>query len=162
MARHESEREDLIREAVALLPRAEFSLPELPEPLTIGLRNQAASFFFGQDQVYHFDPDGRLRRAFVAGFLFRSQHNGLARLERIRTETETQLLQSQLTSEELLQFRRQMHTRLQQVLVALSENNLKLLRSVPPDTDWTILITSRLHSICTADPWLSDTIRVRR
>jgi hypothetical protein len=55
-----------------------------------------------------------------------------------------------------------MQNRLQQVQLALSENSLKLLRSVPPDTDWALLITSRLHSICTADPWLSDTIRVRR
>jgi hypothetical protein len=97
MARNEADREDLMREAVALTERVELSVPGFEELITIGFRsNGAMSIFVGQDPVYQFDPSGRLRRAFVDGFLFRSQHSGLARLERVRTESEVQLLRYDL------------------------------------------------------------------
>lgn len=162
MARNESEREDLINEATALLPRAEFLLPSLPEPLTVGFRDSAPSFFFGQNQVYHFDPCGRLRRAFVDGFLFRSQHSGLARLERTRSESQTTLLRTDLDTEQQQLFRQQMLAPLQIVHNHLTNGPLQTLRSVPAGTDWTNLLTTALNHILTADPWLSSTIFARR
>jgi hypothetical protein len=162
MDRHESEREDLIREATALLPRAEFLLPTLHEPLTVGFRGAAPSFFFGQNQVYHFDHAGKLRRAFVDGFLFRSQHSGLARLERSRTQTQTTLLRSDLSPEQLLQFRRKMLDTLKVIQSGLTDGSLLPARSMPPDADWIALLRIPLQTIFTADPWLSDTIHARR
>lgn len=162
MAQHESEREDLIREATALLPRAEFLLPSLQEPVTVGFRESAPSFFFGQNQVYHFDGAGRLRRAFVAGFLYRSQHSGLARLERIRTETQTVLLRSDLDSEQLLTFRSTMLETLRIIQSGLTDGSLKASRSIPPETDWITQLSTILPIIFSADPWLSDTISARR
>ena len=83
MARHEDDREDLMREAVALTDRVELSVDGFESLITIGFRsNSAMSIFLGPDAVYHFDPEGRLRRAFVDGLLFRSQHTTLAMLRR--------------------------------------------------------------------------------
>ena len=68
MTRQESDREDLIREAVAMPERGEFRVPGLDELVTVGFRTTAAmSVFIGQDPVYQFDPAGRLRRAFANG-----------------------------------------------------------------------------------------------
>lgn len=162
MARNESEREDLIHEATALLPRAEFQLPTIAEPLTVGFRGSAPSFFFGQNQVYHFDSKGKLRRAYVDGFLFRSQHSGLARLERQRTESQTTLLRTDLEPEQQRLFRQQMLDSLQIVHNHLTTGPPHPLRSVPADADWTKLLTITLHQILTAEPWLSSTIFARR
>ena len=66
MARNEADREDLMREAVALTERVELFVPGFEELITIGFRsNGAMSIFVGQDPVYQFDPSGRLRRAFA-------------------------------------------------------------------------------------------------
>ncbi len=64
MARHEEEREDLMRDAKALVDRIELVVPGFEEPVVVGFRtNGAASFYFGQDAVYHFNSQLELRRA---------------------------------------------------------------------------------------------------
>ncbi len=164
MARNESDREDLIREAVALTNRAEFQLNGVEGVITAGYRsNEALSLFFDQDPVYQFDPEGRLRRAFVDGYLFRSQHTGLARLERQRTNTETILLRYDLTTDELEAFRRQMLVRLESLFQALETGRVKLLRVVP-EGDERILqkVGSSIHSIRTTSSWLSNLIPARK
>ncbi|MFM7167538.1 MAG: hypothetical protein ACKO3T_20025, partial [Planctomycetaceae bacterium] len=107
-------------------------------------------------------PCGRLRRAFVDGFLFRSQHSGLARLERTRSESQTTLLRTDLDTEQQQLFRQQMLAPLQIVHNHLTNGPLQTLRSVPIGTDWANLLTTALHHILTADPWLSSTIFARR
>lgn len=83
MTLHPDDREDLMREAVALPDRVELSVPSFDSLITIGFRsNSAMSIFIGSDPVYQFDPEGRLRRAFVAGLMYRSQHTSLAMLKR--------------------------------------------------------------------------------
>ena len=80
MARIESDREDLIREATALQQRVEWAVPGEPEPVVTGFkRDGSLSVYFGQDPVYQFNPTGQLRRAYVEDFLFRTQGDTLAR-----------------------------------------------------------------------------------
>ena len=72
MAREEADREDLMREATALVQRAEFSAGG--KPVFVGFRtNGAASVFFDSDPVYQFNSNGELRRAFVAGDALQSR-----------------------------------------------------------------------------------------
>ncbi len=69
MARDESSREDLLREATALVERIEL-VPHATDPLiaasdlfdkhiVAGFRRDGAlSVFFGEDPVYHFNAEG--------------------------------------------------------------------------------------------------------
>lgn len=163
MARQEADREDLIKEAVALLPRAEFQLPDAADLLTAGFRaDDAISLFFGQDPVYQFDKTGALRRAYVGGFLYRSQGTTLARLERIRSETQTTLQRQDLTDQELDQFQQTMTQRLQTLLTSLNAGHVQVLRSVPESVDWPQRLILALNRIFTTTAWLSSTIRARK
>lgn len=162
MARNEADREDLIREAVALTERIELQVRGHNEPVTVGFRTtKAMSVFIGQNPVYQFDPEGRLRRAFVDGFLFRSQHNTLARMVRERTETETLLLRSDLSQEELSAFRNQMQEALQTLRQEIQSGAAVVSRSVPSDADLRPQVLSGIDLALNASPWLSGDIRRR-
>src|SRR5437588_282047 len=88
MARETTDREDLLREATALVERAELAVADWPEPVVIGFRRDgAASIYFGGDPVYQFNARGELRRAFVADRLFKAEHGILAALDRQRSAT---------------------------------------------------------------------------
>lgn len=162
MTRHESDREDLIREAVALKTRIEWDVPGEPEPVVTGVRSDMSlSVFFGQDPVYHFNPKGQLRRAFVDGFLFRTQGGTLARLNRERSELETTLLRNDLTELELAEFLAAMRTRLAALRTALLNETATELRSVVDESlaaDFPALI----QKTESASPQLAPAIFARR
>lgn len=164
MARNEADREDLIREAVALPNRAEIQCGEDFPVVTAGFRaNGAMSLFFDQDPVYQFDPQGRLRRAYVGGYLFRSQHTGLARLERCRNETQTILLRSDLSEGEQMAFRQEMLELLAKLHQRLTTGSAQLLRVVPEgDKDILIRTCEALQKISCVMPWLSQMIPARK
>lgn len=162
MARNEADREDLMREAVALTERVELFVPGFKELITIGFRsNGAMSIFVGQDPVYQFDPSGRLRRAFVEGFLFRSQHAGLARLERVRTESEVQLQRYDLSPQECDGFRVNMRVTLQQIALPVQQRTVRISRSVPATADLLPTVEIGILSVLDAVEWLSPEIRRR-
>jgi hypothetical protein len=163
MAKHEHDREDLMREAVALPDRVELSVAGFETLVTIGFRsNSAMSVFIGQDPVYQFDPEGRLRRAFLNGLLYRSQHTTLALLKRERTETETILLRKDLGAETLQTFRETMQNSLEILHQSLKTGLFTSVRSVPESVDHILRILTALAVIRDAEPWLSPAINRRR
>lgn len=106
MARVESDREDLMAEAVALVRRVELRTPGRDETVVVGFRaNGWLSIYLGPDLMYQFDEQGRLRRAFIDGLLYRTQGTTLAQLRRERSDVETTLLRRDLTESELTEFR---------------------------------------------------------
>lgn len=162
MARYEDDREDLIREAVALPNRVELSVAGFDELITIGFRpNSAMSIFIGQDPVYQFDAESRLRRAFVGGLLYRSQHTTLAMLRRERTESQTLLLRTDLDDSELELFRHTMQGLLAMLHQKLTASEYETLRSVPETADHVSRILAACDAVRLADPWLSPAIRRR-
>jgi hypothetical protein len=132
MARHEADREDLIREATALRRRVELRVPGEAESVVAGFRSDGSlSVYFGADPVYHFDPHGRLRRAFVGDRLYRTQGETLARLTRVRSETVTELRRHDLDPRELDEFVAAMRSRLRRLCDALADNTATVVRQVP-------------------------------
>ncbi len=130
--RHESDREDIMREATAMRRRVSLSVNGLPTPVVAGFRsNGFFSIYFDQDPVYQFNADGQLRRAYRNGFLFRTQGDTLARLERTRSQTETVLLRTDLTDIELSEFIAEMKRFLCQLLEANGEDRVQILEAVP-------------------------------
>lgn len=134
MARHESDREDILREATALIERAELSVPGEAEPVVVGFRRDgAASIFFGGDPVYQFNTAGELRRAFAGGLLYKARHGRLVELNRQRSEEAVVLLSRELSPAECDAFLEQARHRIAAVNSALSAGTAGVRREVPED-----------------------------
>lgn len=129
--RLEADREDLMREATALRERAEFRIPNEAESVIAGYRTDGAlSIYFGPDPCFHFDPQGRLRRAFVAGDLFRTQGETLARLRRSRTAEAVELQRHDLPLQERDEFLAAARDRLRAFAEALASNHADCLEQI--------------------------------
>ena len=132
MARHESDREDILGEATALVVRAEFSVPGEREPVVVGIRRGGeASVYFGGDLVYHFNSAGELRRAYVGGLLYKADRGRLVELKRERTEDAVVLLSSELASPESEAMLAEARRRIGAVGSALAAGTAAVLREVP-------------------------------
>lgn len=156
MARHESDREDILREATALVVRAELIVPGEAEPVVVGFRTGgAASVFFGGDPVYQFNAAGELRRAYVGGLLYKADHGRLVELTRDRTEEAVVLLTRQLSPEESNAILRQARERIAAVTSALADGSAVVVRQYPEDAtigericDWFDQLPPRLRAAC--------------
>ncbi|MFT5322887.1 MAG: hypothetical protein ACI8P0_000730 [Planctomycetaceae bacterium] len=161
MARNESDREDLIREATAMRNRVEWQVPGESEPVFAGIRSDGSlSVYFGQDPVYQFTSSGQLRRAYAEGFLYRTQDKTLARLSRDRSTDQMVLARSDLNSEELSQFLVRMDDRLTRLSLSIADGSAIQLRSVSDGeaADYQSLIESAIN----ASPRLAPAMPTRR
>ena len=104
MARQEQDKEDLLREARALVERVELTTTThdgVRHTVVVGFRRDGApSYFIGADPVYQFNAAGELRRAFHGGTLLKAEQGRLVELTRKRTDTETILERRELTEPE--------------------------------------------------------------
>jgi hypothetical protein len=156
MAREESDREDLLREATALVERIELrpangtaaaGHADAAESIVIGFRaNGAISFFFGADPVYQFNAAGELRRAYCDGLLFKAVRGRLVSLERVRTQNEVQLLKRELSDDDQTAFVARMRQRLVLLNQELNSGSLEIVGQVPQHSD----ILGRVRS------WLAE------
>ncbi len=93
MDRQQSDREDLLAEATALVERIELVLPGYAEPIVAGFRaSDCASLFFGTDPVYQFNSQRQLRRAFVDGLLYKAECGRLVSLTRTQNVLAVELI----------------------------------------------------------------------
>ncbi len=152
-----------MREAVALLPRLELRIPGQEGPIVAGFRRDGClSLYFAGDPLYQFDAQGRLRRAFVGGKLFRSQGDVLAELTRVRTDCQTVLARRDLNREEFAQFVDEMLTRLSHLAAALAQQPPPLLRQIPSDESIIPRLQQALEQIMDHAGKLSPPINKRR
>jgi hypothetical protein len=133
LARLESDREDLMQEAVALVCRVELQLAGLSDSVVAGFRRDGClALYFGADPYYQFDAEGRLRRARVRDRLFRTQGSTLAQLERVRSAGASELLRQDLSAESLDQFFSEMRTFVSRLRAAI-ERPGTVVRQIPDD-----------------------------
>jgi hypothetical protein len=150
MSRHESDREDLLREATALVERAELNLLGYDEPVVVGFRRDGSvSCYFGADPVYQFNTNCELRRAYLAGLLYKAEHGKLIALRRERNETEVALVRTELSADKtaviLFALQQEMH----RLNDALACGSFTLHRQVPADAD----VTGRIRTwLCCLPP----------
>jgi len=138
MAREESDREDLLRDATALAQRIELAPRGDPsaDHVVAGFRGPLAlSLFFGTEPVYQFNTAGQLRRAFATGLLLKAVDGRLLSLSRIRQSGEVQLVQHELTEDEQAVFVSEMHYRLRDLLSRLNTDQMIVVGQVPPEAD---------------------------
>jgi hypothetical protein len=132
VARIELDREDLMRDAAALRQRVELLVDGFSEPVFAGFKsNGSLSVYIGQDPVYQFDRDGRLRRAYAAGLLYRTQGTTLATLRRERTETETVLVRRDLSVAQCEAFLAEMRDTLGSLLESLQSGRFTVQAMIP-------------------------------
>ncbi len=161
MARQEHEREDLLRDAVALVERAELRWPGAAEPLVVGFRRDgAASIYFGGEPVYHFTSRGELRRAYDAGLLYKSDGGQLVSLRRQRTPGEVQLLRHDLTEDEASQFFEELVKRMAELRDRVGRGTFTLVGQAPADADILGRIARWLETLALPPP-LAQSPRAR-
>jgi len=162
MSRHESTREDLFAECTALTRRVELLVPGESEPLVGGCRaNGAWSIYFGGDPCYHFDADGRLRRAFADGLLYRTQGVTLARLTREWGEDAVELLRHDLTESEWAGFRESMLARLTSLCRAVESGTTIVRRQLPEKAGVIAELLVAIRQVLEADGQLAPAIANR-
>jgi hypothetical protein len=152
VARREEEREDLLREATALVERAEFRTgdgePIDSEPIVGGFRRDGSvSLFFGADPVYQFTAANELRRAYRHGFLIKAERGNLVRLERHRTESAVELLRHEMSAEESKSFLTELVDRLNSLREEICSGNYQLIGRVPEECDVMTRIMSWLRTL---------------
>jgi hypothetical protein len=141
MAREESRREDLLREATAFVERIELvpssSTSKAAEtPIVVGFRADGAlSVFFAEDPVYQFNAAGELRRAYCDGLLLKAVRGRLISLQRVRCANEVQLVHHELTDAEQNDFLAAMKNRLHRLAEMLAEGDCEARCQAPPDAD---------------------------
>ena len=157
-------------EATALADRAEFACQpsagrSYPWAIaTVGFRRDGClSVYFDQDPFYQFDPEGGLRRAYTDGFLYRSQGDTLAQLQRNRSGARTTLLRTDLTPQQLREFQQRMRDYLTGLLGGVTAGLFPMQRIVSGLDDFSDQVCSRLRQILSDDgAFLSRSIRSRR
>jgi hypothetical protein len=148
MAHRESDREDLLREATALVERAELRIPAEPEPIIVGFRRDgSASFFFGAELVYQFNSAGELRRAYVVGLLYKAECGRLISLRRQRSDTEVALLRTELKNDDAQTLLREARDRLLRLRQALESDSFTLIGQVPRDGNVVSRVTAWLTEL---------------
>lgn len=164
MARDESDREDLLREAVALPRRAEFEFAHCDEPVFLGFKKTGGlSIYFGADPVYQFNSLGQLRRAYRNGALYRTQGTTLAELKRDRSDDEKVVLHRRdLEEAELRRFLDQMKRDLHDLQQHLSARTYQKMLTVPEAEDLLPEFLSALEVVFSADPVLALAIKGRK
>jgi hypothetical protein len=136
MARHESDREDLLREATALVERAELKVAGFEEPIVVGFRRDgSASFYFGADPVYQFNSALELRRAYIGGVLYKAERGRLVSLTRERGEAAVLLNRTDIGENDTAAIVGHLRDQLSTLAGALSKSQLSILGQVPADAD---------------------------
>ncbi|MEX0820049.1 MAG: hypothetical protein WD070_10675 [Pirellulaceae bacterium] len=148
MARLEQDREDLIREATALVRRVELQCAGQAEPWVVGFRRGGeASIFAGAQLVFQFNAAGELRRGFWNSRLVKAEAGRLIQLQRRRTEDEVQLVRHELAGEQTAEFLRLAAETLNQLRRVLDTGELVILKRVPDDLNVIQALKSWLESL---------------
>jgi hypothetical protein len=136
MARRETDRENLLREATALVERVELSLNGYSEPVVVGFRRDGSlSIYFGADPVFQFNSARQLRRAYLDGLLVKAESGRLATLRRERGANEVVLAHARLSDTETDAIVEQLRQRLQEVKRTLESGSYRIIGQVPADAD---------------------------
>jgi hypothetical protein len=137
MARKEVDREDLLREATALVERAELRAEGFNEPAVIGFRgNGCGSVYIGTEPAWHFNSKLQLRRAFVDGRIVKAENGRLVALERRRAGGEVQLVRHELSNEPSRAMRARARAALDQLQQALEDMEThEMIGQSPEDVD---------------------------
>lgn len=149
MARHTEDREDLLRDATALVPRVmlQVEIEERTVEVFAGFRNgEALSLYFDSDPVFHFNSAGHLRRAFADGHILKASQGRLVSWSPQRTESRVTMASEELTTEKQEQLGKRMLALLCKLKSAMARQQFTLMGQVSADGDGLERLSSWLES----------------
>ena len=136
MARQQTDREDLLTEATALVERIEIRAEGFSEPIVMGFRRDGSwSVFFGASPVYQFNSQKELRRAYADDLLYKAEQGHVVSFRRERGEQQSALVRHELTGQETAEFLARASSDLHQLHAALSDARYEEIGRVPIDAD---------------------------
>lgn len=161
--RVETDREDLLAEAVNLRERIELQVTGSDHPVTIGCNDLGHwSFYFGAEPMYRFDAAGRLRRVVMEGKLYRTQGTTLAELVRVRTEQETQLQRRDLGPSEVEGFLAVIGNQMRHLAEEFAAGRFQRLREVLASTNFNDRLTAILEQLASSPITLASALPTKR
>jgi hypothetical protein len=131
------DREDLLRDARALVPRVQIqaTLGGRRVSLFAGFRGAALSLYYNADPVFHFNAEGELRRAFLHGRLVKAEAGQLVAMERVFTPTAVELQAQAMSGEAQAALLADLTARLAELRDVLTAGDYTLDGQVPADSD---------------------------
>lgn len=146
MARREHRREDLLRDARALVPRVQLHVELCGRTVEVfaGFRGDALSAYFDEDPVYHFTAAGELRRAFVDGRLLKAERRRLVALDRRRNSAEVVLQRDDLDAAAERNLLSRVESDLASLQEALQSQRFKLQGELPENGNGLARLTAWL------------------
>ncbi|WP_437193143.1 hypothetical protein [Planctomicrobium sp. SH527] len=163
MARNESDREDLYEELGRFELRWELMLDGRTESCVAGIRSDGRfALYVTPDQVYQFDANALLIRAYSNGDLYRTQGSTLARLKRQRTERESHLLRHDLTPDELKVFLEELASTLDDLMRGLKSDRTRILRTTITIEPLTGPLADKIERCRTQLPRIAPAYKTRR
>jgi hypothetical protein len=142
------EREDILREATALVERVELEIPGFAEPIACGFRRDGSvSLFFGADPVFQFNTACELRRAFVGGRIHKVERGRLIAFTKERTAREVALIRHELTDDEAYTLLTTMQSHLCHLREALAGNHYTVVGQVPSEADICVRVSRWLKAL---------------
>jgi len=138
MARQAHDRENLLRDATALLPRVQLRLTidEEQKEVFAGFRaSNALSIYFDADPVYHFNSHHQLRRAYIDNVPIKADRQRLISWQTRRTERAVELVPHVLSSSEQLQIAKDLFTHFETLKKVLDSSHYSCIGQVPEDGD---------------------------
>lgn len=137
MARITEDREDLLREATALVPRAMLIMQIRSErsEVFVGFRGDSLSIYFGAAPVYHFNAAAELRRAFVHDRLIKAESGRLVSSVRERSSHEVALVSTPLSTAEADRFQSDLGSLLTELRGNLAAKAFEIVGQVPSEGD---------------------------
>ena len=134
MSRQVHQREDLLREAVALVPRIQLALAD-GTTLFAGFRGDAVSLYFNDDPVYHFNGRNQLRRAYVAERILKAERGAIVQMVRRESAEATTLVSRELDAAETAQVVNDLALRCAALDANLKAEQFSVIGQVPEGGD---------------------------
>jgi len=148
MPRETEDREDLLRDATAYVTRVQlkFASDATLVEVFAGFRVQgAASFYFDQDPVYHFNSAGQLRRAFVDDVLIKAESGQLVEWRRQRTDTTVTMLRQEMSAEQQHKFCETAVRQLGGLRQSIAQGSIVLEGQIPAGEDVVVRLAAYLE-----------------
>jgi hypothetical protein len=136
MSRQQHDREDLLREATALVDRVSLRLSGHDEEIVVGFRRDgSASIYWGGSCVYQFTSLGHLRRAYVGDLLYKAERGQLISLRRVRNVDVVELTRHALSDIQTQAFLLEMREKLESLHDGLAKQSFTILGQVSAEGD---------------------------
>lgn len=131
MAKQKQDKEDILREATALVNRVELKLGgegESDDSVFVGFRRDGSvSFFYGGEPVYQFNTQHAFRRGYYQSTMLKAEQGKLVQLTRSREGEQLVLLSREFNAQQSSEFLEEMRQNLLNLLAAIRNDEYELI-----------------------------------